>query len=497
MNDLVTYLMLLGALGTGTSLPFWAVSNRNALMMERDGAMVQATARTSFDDSKTFQWEWGVSLAANAQGAAEQEGSTLSVRPMVDELYVNARWNVLRLDVGMQHRDREFMGADAALGRDSHLGSLSMSEGHIVESNNTRSMPGYRLVLEPWAVPGTKDHLLISGSYGDYKTLDDRYVRGTLVHRTQAYVRYQVNDRLHMQIGLDHYALWGGDSPRYGKMPVTFGNYFRVVTGGHASSSGTVSDQINVIGDQGGAEHFRIGWSNGGRSVMFQAEKPYNDGSGMGPQNFPDGLYTLHFGHDDKDRWVSDIVLEYLYSMWQSGTRHDRPATEEEKARQDPSHPQYGRVIIGGGDSYFTNGEYLSGWTYYGRSICCPLFFTGDYRGETMRVVNNRIKAFNFALSGKLFKVAPYKLTMTLSDNYGTYRNPYVAPSTWETDWKWWKKNEIDRGVRQFSAAFLVDCPLGTLPVVAMCSLCYDTPGVLEGGFSIMAGLRWDLISHK
>ena len=49
----------------------------------------------------------------------------------------------------------------------------------------------------------------------------------------------------------------------------------------------------------------------------------------MGFQNFPDGVNTLWFGFDDKDRWVTDILYEYQYTMWQSGTRHDRPTTEE------------------------------------------------------------------------------------------------------------------------------------------------------------------------
>jgi hypothetical protein len=424
MHDFISYLMLLGALGSNGSLPFWAVSNQYGLMPENNGVLAVAAARTSFDDSKTFQWQWGVSLAYN--GSA-----------MVDELYVDGRWKCIRLDLGMQHRDRDFLGADAS------LGSLSTSSGHLVESGNSRSMPGYNLVVEPWSIPGLHDHLWVSGEWGDYTTIDKRYVQGALVHRTKFALRYDINKAFFLQIGLDHYALWGGDSPIYGKMPITFNNYFRVVTGSHASSSGTISDQINVIGDQGGAEHFKFGYRGESYNITFQAEKPYNDGSGMGHQNFPDGLYTLHFSMKDKSRWISDVLCEYIYTMWQSGTRHETYGPD-------------GKVIILGGlDNYFTNGEYRSGWTHFGNAICSPMFFTGDRNGDgIIEVENNRIRGIHLGLSGSLFKAAPYRLMVTYSKNYGTYPRPYISPSAMHTDWKWWRRDDIDKPLRQLSVGF-------------------------------------------
>ena len=62
------------------------------------------------------------------------------------------------------------------------------------------------------------------------------------------------------------------------------------------------------------AEYFGDGWT-----LTAQHDIPYDDGSGMGLQNFPDGVNTLSFSWKDKDRWVSDIVYEYHYTMYQSG----------------------------------------------------------------------------------------------------------------------------------------------------------------------------------
>ena len=57
--------MLMGALSSGGSLPFWMYSNQFGLIPESSGALAVASIRTDYDPSKTLQWRWGVSLAAN------------------------------------------------------------------------------------------------------------------------------------------------------------------------------------------------------------------------------------------------------------------------------------------------------------------------------------------------------------------------------------------------------------------------------------------------
>ena len=483
MHDFVTYFMLLGALSSGGSLPFWAVSNQYGLMPESNGALAVAHASTSFDESRTFQWKWTAGLAA----AADADG----VKPMVDELCVSLRWKVLRADIGMQHREKEFLGAD------SRLGSLSISEGHIVESNNARAMPGYKLTLEPVSVPFTKNHLKLSGSWGDYKTLDDRYVDGALVHRMAAYLRYDINPQWFVQLGLDHYAIWGGSSPKYGDMGASFSNYLRVVTGRSAGESGTVSDQINVLGDHGGAEQLRAGWKGAESSVTFQYEKPYNDKSGMRLANIPDGIYTLHYSLSDKDRWISDLLFEYKYTMWQSGARHDPEVDEDGNKITTPGYYL-------GGDNYFCNGEYRSGWTYYGRSICDPLFTVARDSDGVMKIRNTRMQAWHAGVSGKLFRKIPYKLMLTYSWNYGSYSSPYVGKSTWQTDWQWWQKNDVDTPLRQVSGAFVAELPMGELasgkasrlPLSFVLGIYADRGQLLEDVFGAVVGIRYAISNN-
>ena len=491
MNDFVFSLMLLGALSTGGNTPFWAVSNQYGLMPDYNGAMGVIQAYKPFDETKEFQWRAGVSLAANWQPslAGTEKNAFL---PMVDEVYASARWKVLRLDVGMRHRDREFLGADPL------LGSLSVSEGHIIESNNARTMPGFNLSLEPFGIPFTNNHLLISGDWADYTTIDDRFVQGALVHRLRGYLRYDTRKHFYVQIGLDHYALWGGtpSDPRYTPVKVNLDNYFRICTGRSASAEGSVSDQMNCLGDHGGAEQLRMGWREDAWDLTFQWEKPYSDKSGMRFNNIPDGIYTLHWSLKDKDNWVTDALVEIHYTMWQSGTVHERETDSEGKQIDWHKLPADKKINIFGLDNYFNNGEYKSGWTHFGRMIGAPTFYTAYGSNGIVSIVNNRYKAIHLGLSGKLFKFAPYRLMVTLSDNYGTYSAPYIKPSTIYSGWNWWEPNTIDQGLKQLSAGLSGYVPFNVgrrSRLDAVYGLYYDAGEVLASGFGATLGVRFTL----
>ena len=292
----------------------------------------------------------------------------------------------------------------------------------------------------------------------------------------KAYIRYDFSPVFYAQIGLDHYALWGGNSPDHGQMPTSFADYLRVITGRSASASGTASDQINVLGDQGGAEQFRFGWKTSGGTLTLQYEKPYSDKSGMTFQNIPDGLYTLHFARKDRHAWISDVLLERMYTMYQSGTIHDKEL--DEQGRKIIWTPDSG-LNFNGGDDYFVNFEYKSGWSYFGRSICIPLLTPNHLLKQ-----NTRAKAWHLGLAGELFREAPYKLMLTWSKNYGTYFKPFVhVPGTeygsaCNTGWQWWQEEVYDKGLRQFSAAFTCCLPLsggrGKASVDAVCGLYTD-----------------------
>ena len=414
--------------------------------------------------------------------------STADFSAMVDELYASARWKVFTLDAGMKHVDIDFLGAGTPT-----LGSMSTTGGHIIWSGNARTMPGYLITMDPMAVPFTQQVLWVHGAFGDYKTLDNRYVSGALIHRTKFFLLFKVMPQLDLQLGLDHVALWGGTSPDFGTMPVTLGNYFRVITGRRGTSP---NDKDNVIGDQRGGLLFRVDWRGDGWKTAFQRDVPYDDGSGMlGIQNWPDGVYTFWFGSDDKNRWVSDILYEYHYTMKQSGTYHARPTTDEEKQHLDPSDPyHYENHIYGGLDDYFNNGEYRSGWTYYGRTIGEPLISpigthdaTWTGRSMVLGVENNRLKAHHLSLAGKAFHKFPYKLMLTYTQNFGTYWTPYTGESQINQPWR----TVPETPLHQVSAAFVGEVPFPRHLTITY-GLYADKGQLLPDAFGATVGLRWD-----
>ena len=487
MNDFILSLMLLGALSSGGRMPFWATANRFGIMPEAVGAVGLVSASTRYDPSRTLQWCWGASLAAGYDSYSpaviiDDAGSgSDGAGIMLDELYGSLRWKVFSLDLGMKHREQGFLAGSASRGP-AYLGSLSTTAGNIVWSGNSRSLPGDSLNLEPVAVPFTGGRVLLSGSYGDYRTFDTRFVEGALVHNTRIGLTIRLTDRLDFLGRLDHYALWNGTHPTKGKMPSGIGNYLRVVTGSSGGSESSQRDRINVIGDQRGGELFGLRWRGEGYTLTFQHDIPYDDGSGMGFQNFPDGVNTFHIGFADRSGLVSDVLLEYSTTTWQSGTRHDWTDSDGKKH------------ISGGADNYFNNGEYRSGWTFCGRTAGYPLFFPSGTRsgewnpsGVVPGVENNRLRAAHLGLAGQLFRKAPYKLMLTYSRNFGIYKAPYEGESQWNKD----PGSVKETSIGQLSAAFMGEVPFGSLAVIY--GLYADKGSVLPDTFGANVGLRWSL----
>lgn len=474
MNDIVTSILLMGAMSSTGDLPFWAVSNNFGLMPQGSGglAIVQAYSQPS-PSAGPFTYQWGASFAGNTSGGE----SCL----MIDELYAGVGWKKLGFEAGMKHHGRDFLATGSSLGGDNTLGSISSTAGHLVWSGNARTMPGYALTLAPTAVPFTGGHVRIHGSFGDYATLGDRYVQSALVHSTKAFFTIDLAPRLTFELGLDHYAVWAGKG-EHAVAAFSLGNYYRVIIGKNAGPGGSGSDMANCIGDQGGAEMFKLDYRGDGYRITIQHEVPYNDGSGMMFRNFPDGVNTLCFSFDSKDRWVSDVLYEYSYTMRQSGSLNT------ESYNPDIYGPVPPEANTQGGDNYFNNGEYRDGWVHMGRTIGYPLFFANepDADGLVVGVRNNRLKAHHLGLAGKLFRKAPYKLMLTYSMNHGIYTRPYIGPSQWQRPWGSVK----EEGLPQFSAAFM-----GEVPLTKGLSLTYgaylDRGKVLRNTSSATLGIRW------
>lgn len=401
--------------GTGDYLPFWQRTGYDGIMPYTSAAILSAGADFRYESVNGIRMDAGANLVGQAITAGPW--NSRGVKGFVDRLYISGSWKMLHLDIGMKPRIRE-------------LGDLSVTGGNIMFTGNARNMPG----INAWSdwIYFEKGHWFgIRGNFAHYQTLDNRYVRGTMIHNKSLAFKVALGRKVDFEAGLDHWVQWGGTSPETGVRPSSFRDYIRVILAQRGGAGATLSDQLNALGNHLGREYIRITWRASAFTMNFQYDMPFDDGGQIiKNEPIPDGVYTLKFSFNDRTSFVTDVLYEYIHTTWQSGPVHDRPATEEEMTKdygkyvywQDPDHHYYGRFVQGGLDNYFNNGEYRSGWTYFGRAMGLPLMipFAPDDKGVTMGLVCNRVRAHHFGIKG-LAGPVPYSFRATFSSNWGRY----------------------------------------------------------------------------
>lgn len=404
--------------GTGGYLPFWQRTVEGGIMPYSSSGVVTAGGDLAYQGSRGWSFSAGTNLIGSL--ASKSQYNETTVYGFVDRLYVSGSWKMLHLDVGMKPRVRE-------------LGDLSLTGGSIIHSGYSRNLPG----INAWSdwIYFEKGHWVgVRGNFAHYQMFDNRIVRNAYVHNKSLAIKFALGRKVDFEFCLDHWAQWGGESETLGVRPATLKDYYRIIFAKQGGEDATVSDQLNALGNHLGREYIRLNWRASAFDMTLQYDMPFEDGGQIiKSQNIPDGVYSLKFSFKDREALVTDVLYEYIYTTWQSGDTHDRPATEEEMTKvykkyvywQDPDHHYYGRIVEGGLDNYFNNGEYRSGWTYHGKTIGLPLLLPSapNEDGVTTGIINNRIRAHHFGIKG-LFGAVPYRFRATYSSNWGRYSNP-------------------------------------------------------------------------
>lgn len=374
-----------GGAGTAGSLPFWLYSNTNGRLRSDSylwGSFSLATP-WQHSDPKKFDYTFGF------EGTAALGRDKNHI--MVDQLWGSVRYKAIVLDVGIVHPDIQYSG-------------LSSTNGNFLFSGNARSLPGIN--LRTWDFIRLCRWLSLKASYGEYMMVDHRNEPRTRVHHKSLELRFDLTQRFELEIGFDHYAQWGGTSPRYGKLPSGFKDYVRTVLVRQGGENANEGEQINKLGNHIGREIVRLNYKGDGWRTSLYFQNLFEDGSGMRFQNAPDGLYGLYFTKDRGARWFKSALFEFGYTKWQSGRSHNDPVTGK---------------VVGGNDSYLNNYVYHSAWTNYGLCMASPFFTpaTPNADGVTMGVVNNRFVAYHLGVCGELPAGIEYRLLASYSRNYG------------------------------------------------------------------------------
>lgn len=408
----------LSAAGTSSVLPFWARTVQGGYMPATASTLIIGGADVLCSTRCGISFGGGANLVGSL--AAVPYAADANVAGSVDRLYLSAAWRMLHLDVGLKSPQKE-------------LCSLSINGGgNIAMSGFARNLPGINLWTD-W-IYFEKGHWVgIKGNFAHYKMMDNRYMMGTMVHNKSLAFKFALGKKVDLEAGLDHWVQWGGVSPEFGAMPSSWMDYYRVIFARQGGEDAPAGDRQNALGNHLGREFLRLRWRTEKFSMTFQYDMPFEDGRGaVKIQNAPDGVYSMVFSLNDRKGLVTDVICEYVHTTWQSGDLHDRPATEEEMTTvypdrvdaywQRPDDYYYGRVVIGGRDSYFSNGDYKSGWTYYGRTLGIPLILpdTSGADGIVKGIANSRVRAGHIGLKGNLGEL-PYSFKATYSSNWGCF----------------------------------------------------------------------------
>ncbi len=386
---------LSGQYALRSTLPFWLTANQYGTIPNQNSEVAKFKL---FADSlplmKNITFDYGASLLGRKGANSEF---------FFDEIYVNTYWRKWKFSLGMQHRDVVYSG-------------LSVTNNDMLYSGNARMYPELKLTLTEYlAIPYTDKWAWIKGAFSNGIMLDNRYVDKPSVHHLHLDLRIGKAEGFALTCGFDHYAQWGGTSPRWGNMG-GFENFLAAVfiqsgsvlkdKNGHTS----IVDSRNKAGNHIGQNTFDLSYTNEDIKAVLGFKNIYEDKSGdylfLGSvRDWNINLY-LELKHQ---KLVTAFLYEYFQSKDQGGY-FIQPEVKEEP------------VI--GFDNYFGNSIYQSGWSSYNRIIGIPLFTPSyDKNGNVRGMLNNAITAHHFGITGFLGKIK-YRAMLTYSDNYG---RPYLV----------------------------------------------------------------------
>lgn len=431
------YMIEAQASGSHGKTPLWLNANKYGLSSLKEGngyARVALSRQVSPFGSKKLDWGFGADIAVPVNYTSNF---------IIQQAYVEGRWLHGSLTLGSKQQELNL--------KNSRLSSGSQTLGI-----NARPVPQVRLALEDyWTVPLTRGWLQLKGhiAYGmmtddswqhDFTAKQHRYADHVLYHSKAGFLRIGKDPYMYplsLELGLEMASLFGGNSYQLsadGTMQELKGDkgihafWNAFVPGGKDATDG--QNYKNAEGDQLGSWMMRINyetdmWKAGlyadkffeDHSAMFQLD--YNGyGSGEEWQQKKKRKYVLY---DFKDwmlgfdlhlkygSWLRNIVVEYLYTKYQSGPiYHDHTQTI-------PDH-------IGGMDNYYNHNIY-PGWQHWGQVMGNPLYRSPIYNSDgTIQVENNRFMAFHLGFDGRPTLNTRYRVLATYQDGMGTYANPYT-----------------------------------------------------------------------
>ena len=421
---------------SGDHNPLWLNANKYGLSsLDKTNGYVRAGAFRSKDNDSAKTWRWGAGLDVAVAG-----GFTSTA--VVQQAYGEVQWKKGLLTLGSKEQPME-------------LKNQELSSGPQTLGINARPLPGVRLSLpDYWTVPYTKGWLGLKGhiSYGmmtddrwqeDFTQGLSKHTKHTKVHTKAGYLRIGKDAKpVSVELGLEMACQFGGSSyadyTTHGLEWVDNEDGIKGMLRALIPSGGDAGEGIyeNTSGNNLGSYLLRVNFNYDKWYLGVYADHFFEDhsqmffidfdGYGQG-EEFNEWEDNRWFVYDLKDmligaelklkkqHWLNSVVLEYVYTKYQSGpVYHDRTTSE-------PTH-------IGGRDGYY-NHYIFTGWQHWGQAMGNPLYMSPLYNDDgSIEVKDNRFWAWHLGVSGNLLNGLHYRVLATYQKGYGSYYLPFPDP---------------------------------------------------------------------
>ncbi|ARK13557.2 capsule assembly Wzi family protein [Fibrella sp. ES10-3-2-2] len=459
------YHLEAGTLLSTDQTPFWLRANQYGIVPLKGPVVrlqggIRSDYRRADSTGRRPKVDWGYALDAVANVGA----TTQFILP---EAHVKGRLGAFELYVG---RKRELIG----------LVDTLLTSGAYAWSGNALPIPKIQLgVYQYTPVPFTKGVVSFLGAYAHgWFENNGRIVQHSYLHQKYLYGRLgKPTWPFRLYGGFNHEVIWAGQAPPgvlsdliavNGKLPSALKYYPAVVLGlrgqGDRNDPNVTSLEDNRIGNHLGSVDLGADVNLRNWNLYAYRQFLYDDGSLFYGTNLADGLNGLRLKNRRSPAgepfFLQQITVEYLYTKSQGGA---------EFVIDDPDQR--------GQDNYFNQGQFIDGWTYFGRTIGTP-FLTpqGEVRPSLPRqpgIVNNRVSAVNVGASALVSGSLQLTTRLSLSQNFGLYSLPYA------------------NGLTQFSGLLTAAFPIAAFGGTTLSSsLGVDAGGLLPNSVGVYVGLR-------
>lgn len=360
-------------------LPFWSFTNSQGFLSESSSYGVSAFAKADYSISNTHML-------------------TLGAGAFISDGFDN---NIRRSNLYLEYKNKWILVTAGAKQLTLEKYNLSTINNNILQTGNARPLSG--IIISNTKPIKLSEKFSLDAELAQYNLNDDRSTKNAQIHYKMIKANWKVNETSSLSVALRHYVQWGGRLSDGTKLPSDLQAFGRIFIGANGGDIDNPNEAINALGNHLGS--YNINYKRKLRTGMLSLyhQSLFDDRSGRELNNFPDGVSGINYLPKGR-KLIKSILYEYIQTISQSGA----------------PRPTEGFNQQSGGDNYFRNTIYRSGWTYEGSIIGLPLI---NPFGNTMTPSNNRMIGHHLGIAGSLGKI-DYTIKGSYIQNLGTYNSP-------------------------------------------------------------------------